>query len=72
MQIQMKIHRVFGWIFSYFLAAEFSEFINWLEKICEFSDFAKIEMHFLVKFFVNKAIGYSRQIELICLTCQGM
>ena len=33
MQIQMKFHRFFSWIFIYFLEAEFSRFIKWLDKI---------------------------------------
>ena len=33
MQIQMKFHRFFSWIFIYFLEAEFSRFIKRLDKI---------------------------------------
>ena len=32
-QVQMKFHSFFGWIFSYFLETEFSGFIKWLDKI---------------------------------------
>ena len=60
MQIQRKFDRFFGWIFSHYLAAEFSGKNLSLEKIPEFRDFAKIEMHFLAEFFVNKATEYNK------------
>ena len=59
MQNQGKFHRLFGWIFSHYLAAEFSGFINWLDKISEFRDFAKIEMHFWLNSLWTRLLIFS-------------
>ena len=47
--VKLKFSRTFsffGWIFSHYLAAEFSGFANWLHKISEFRDFTEMECIF--------------------------